>query len=44
MDLIHDHWERHGEGVEGMYSGIGGEGGWNSMLRLFAAEAEKVTV
>ena len=44
VDLKHDHWERHGEGVESMYQGVGGPGGWSGMLALFAAEAEKVAV
>jgi uncharacterized protein YndB with AHSA1/START domain len=42
VDLNHHHWERHGEGVESMRNGVAGDGGWGGMLRLFAAEAEKV--
>jgi uncharacterized protein YndB with AHSA1/START domain len=44
VDLNHHHWERHGEGVEGMYQSVGGDMGWNGLLSMFAAEAEKVTV
>ena len=44
VDLSHRCWERHGEGVEVMRGQVDGAGGWNGMLRLFAAEAEKVAV
>jgi uncharacterized protein YndB with AHSA1/START domain len=44
VDLNHHYWERHGEGVESMYKSVGGDMGWNGLLSLFAAEAEKVTV
>jgi hypothetical protein len=44
VDLKHHHWERHGEGVEAMYKSVDSDGGWGGLLRLFAAEAEKVTV
>lgn len=44
VDLRHDYWERHGAGVEVMYKSVAGDSGWGGLLRLFAAEAEKVTV
>ena len=44
VDLHHRYWERHGEGVENMRAGVAGDGGWGGLLRLFAAEAEKVAV
>ena len=44
VDLNHHHWERHGAGVEQMYASVGGDMGWNGLLSLFAAEAEKVAV
>jgi len=42
VDLNHRYFERHGEGVEAMRAGVAGDGGWGGMLRMFAAEAEKV--
>jgi hypothetical protein len=42
VDLNHRHWERHGEGAETMRNAVGGDGGWGGLLRLFAAETEKV--
>lgn len=38
--LEHRHFERHGEGAAGMRAQVGGDGGWNGLLRLFKASAE----
>ena len=42
VDLNHRYFERHGEGVEVMRTQVDAPNGWNGLLRLFAAEAEKV--
>jgi uncharacterized protein YndB with AHSA1/START domain len=39
VELEHRHFERHGEGWEGMREAVGSEGGWNGMLALYAATA-----
>ena len=41
VDLEHRHFERSGAGWESMRSGVNAEGGWGSLLQLFAAQAEK---
>jgi len=41
VDLEHRHFERHGASGAMVQTGVGGEGGWNGLLRLFASEAEK---
>lgn len=42
VELEHRHFERHGEGWQGMREAVGGEGGWNGMLVLYAAKAEEI--
>ena len=37
VDLVHDHLDVHGEGWEQMRDSISSDGGWNSLLRLYAA-------
>jgi uncharacterized protein YndB with AHSA1/START domain len=39
VELEHRHFERHGEGWEGMRDAVGSEGGWNGVLALYAAKA-----
>ena len=39
VELEHRHFERHGEGWEGMRAAVGSEGGWNGLLALYAAKA-----
>jgi uncharacterized protein YndB with AHSA1/START domain len=41
VDLEHRHFNRHGEGADGMRTGVGGPDGWNALLKLFAEQAEK---
>lgn len=41
VDLEHRHFSRMDAGWEKMREGVGAEGGWGSLLALFAAEAEK---
>jgi uncharacterized protein YndB with AHSA1/START domain len=41
VDLEHRHFERGGAGWEIMRSQVGAEGGWGSLLQLFATEVEK---
>ena len=41
VDLEHRHFERHGAGGAAMRSGVDSPGGWNDLLQLFAAEANK---
>ena len=41
VDLEHRNFSRMGSGWEKMREGVGAEGGWGSLLQLFAAEAEK---
>ena len=36
VDLEHRHFARHGEGADGMRTGVGGPGGWGALLELFA--------
>ncbi len=37
VELEHLHFERHGEDAERMRTGVSAEGGWGSLLDLFAA-------
>lgn len=41
VDLEHRHFERHGEGVQAMRDSIDAPMGWNGLLQLFRAQAEK---
>ncbi len=41
VDLEHRNFSRMGAGWETMRDGVGAEGGWGSLLQLFAAEVEK---
>jgi uncharacterized protein YndB with AHSA1/START domain len=41
VELEHRHFDRMGTGWESMRAGVDAEGGWGSLLQLFAAEAEK---
>jgi uncharacterized protein YndB with AHSA1/START domain len=41
VDLEHRNFERLGEGWQKMRDGVSGTGGWNGLLQLFAAQAEK---
>ena len=41
VDLEHRHFSRMGAGWETMREGVGAEGGWGSLMQLFASEAEK---
>lgn len=40
VDLEHRHFERHGGGGAAMRAGVSAEGGWGSLLALYAAEVE----
>ena len=40
VDLEHRHFERLGSGWEAMRAGVSAEGGWGSLLSLFATAAE----
>jgi activator of Hsp90 ATPase-like protein len=40
VDLEHRHFDRMGEGSVEMRTAVGGEGGWNGLLKLFAERAE----
>ena len=42
VDLEHRHFERHGAGVKAMRDAVDSPGGWNGMLQLYRAEAERV--
>jgi uncharacterized protein YndB with AHSA1/START domain/uncharacterized damage-inducible protein DinB len=39
VDLEHRHFERHGKDFERVRSGVGGEGGWGGLLRIFGRTA-----
>jgi len=41
VDLEHRAFERYGEGGEAMRNGVGGEGGWGSLLQLFKTTADQ---
>jgi uncharacterized protein YndB with AHSA1/START domain len=41
VDLEHRYFERHGAGAEAVRTGVGGDGGWGSLLQLFAAQVER---
>lgn len=39
VDLVHDGLDAHGPGWERLREGVGGDGGWRSLLQQFAAAA-----
>jgi len=41
VDLEHRHLERHGAGAEAIRAAVMSEGGWPTLLRLFAARIEQ---
>ena len=41
IDLEHRHLERHGEGAQSMRDAVSSEGGWGSLLELYAAAANR---
>jgi uncharacterized protein YndB with AHSA1/START domain len=41
VDLEHRHFERYGDGGEAMRNGVGGDGGWGSLLQIFKTTAEQ---
>ena len=41
VDLEHRHLERHGTGGASMRTAVDSEGGWGSLLKLYAARAEQ---
>ena len=43
VDLEHRNFERMSSGAAEMRAGVGGEGGWGSILQLFAARVEDKT-
>ncbi len=43
VDLEHRHFERMGDGWQGMQAAVGGDGGWNGILRLYQGAAEKAS-
>jgi uncharacterized protein YndB with AHSA1/START domain len=42
VDLDHRHFERMGPGADTMRAGVGGEGGWSSLMELFKARVEQM--
>ena len=42
VDIEHRHLDRHGEGWEGVGSGVGGDQGWPLYLRRYAAVLDQV--
>src|SRR5262249_40573730 len=43
VDLEHRRFDRYGDGASVMRKGVDSEGGWGSLLRLFAEAAERQT-
>jgi uncharacterized protein YndB with AHSA1/START domain len=41
VDLEHRYFERMGSGAAAMRTGVGGEGGWGGLLKLFAEKVEQ---
>jgi uncharacterized protein YndB with AHSA1/START domain len=41
VDLEHRHFDRMAAGADEMRKGVGGEGGWGGLLKLFAQQAEQ---
>ncbi len=35
VELVHRHFERHGATAEALREAVGGEGGWNGLLKLY---------
>jgi uncharacterized protein YndB with AHSA1/START domain len=42
VDLEHRNFSRHGAGGDAMREGVGGPGGWASLLEIFAAKATTI--
>lgn len=42
VDLEHRNFERMSAGAEAMRAGVGAEGGWGSLLQLFAARVDTI--
>lgn len=40
VDLEHRHFERMSAGAEAMRAGVGAEGGWGTLLQMFAARVD----
>ena len=41
VDLEHRHFDRMGSGAAEMRTGVGGDGGWGGLLKMFAERAEQ---
>jgi uncharacterized protein YndB with AHSA1/START domain len=41
VDLEHRHFDRHGAGASSIRTAVDSEGGWGSLLRMFAEHAER---